>query len=104
MFFVIDFVVFVCSINWVIYSPFILVDSFVDIPTNISKGLFFSELYFIKGLQRWLGLSISQVTAFLWEFGVIIIMLYLLDDSQDSQLICYLYSFYEEVCKFIYTI
>ena len=64
MFFVIDFVVFVCSINWVIYSPFILVDSFVDIPTNISKGLFFSELYFIKGLQRWLGLSISQVTAF----------------------------------------
>ena len=64
MFFVIDFVVFVCSINWVTYSPFILVDSFVDIPTNISKGLFFSELYFIKGLQRWLGLSISQVTVF----------------------------------------
>ena len=44
MFFVIDFIIFVCLINWVIsYSPFILVDSFVDIPTDKPRALLFQS-------------------------------------------------------------
>ena len=62
-------------------SPFILVYSFVAKPTDVSKALFVSELYFIKGLQRWLGLGISQVTVMLIGFGFIIFILCVLDDD-----------------------
>jgi len=43
MFFVIDFVIFLCLINWVIsYSPFIIIYFyFVDIPTDVPKALLF---------------------------------------------------------------
>ena len=52
MFFVIDFVTIVCLTNWAIYLPFILLYSFIDIPTDVSNDLFVSELYFIKGLYN----------------------------------------------------
>jgi len=51
MFFVIDFVTIVCLTNWAIYLPLILLYSPIDIPTAVSKALFVSELYLIKGLQ-----------------------------------------------------
>ena len=52
MFLVINFVTFICLINWVTYSPFTPVDSFVDIPADVSQALFVPELYFIKGLLQ----------------------------------------------------
>ena len=64
MFFVIDFVTIVYLTNWEIHLPFFLLDSFIDILTNVSNTVFVPELYFIKGLQQRVGVGISQVTVF----------------------------------------
>ena len=68
MLFVINFVTTVCLTNCSIYLPFILLNSFIDTPTDVSKALFVSELYFIKELQRRMGVCISQVTVFKLNF------------------------------------
>ena len=75
IFFVIDYVTIVCLIDWAITLLFILLDSFIDIPTDLSNDLFVSELYFIKGLQRRVGIGISEVTVFKIEFRFIVFML-----------------------------